>query len=81
MSESESDPSILPLSPSSTILLALRQNTTDPEAKWLVQKYGGTSVGKFAVNIARDIVSWVFVMLYFSLTLISFTEPILTNTK
>ncbi|KAI0938456.1 hypothetical protein AcV5_000133 [Taiwanofungus camphoratus] len=35
----------------------LHQNTTDPAAKWLVQKYGGTSVGKFAVKIAEDIVS------------------------
>ncbi|KAH9911164.1 Aspartate/glutamate/uridylate kinase [Amylocystis lapponica] len=35
----------------------LHQNTIDPAAKWLVQKYGGTSVGKFAVNIAEDIVS------------------------
>ncbi|KAJ2913805.1 hypothetical protein MD484_g6618, partial [Candolleomyces efflorescens] len=35
----------------------LHQNTIDPEAKWLVQKYGGTSVGKFPVKIARDIVA------------------------
>ncbi|OJA09487.1 hypothetical protein AZE42_05855 [Rhizopogon vesiculosus] len=54
---SELDPGILPLSSSSNNPVALRQNTTHPEAKWLVQKYGGTSVGKFAVNIARDIVS------------------------
>ncbi len=26
------------------------------EAGWVVQKFGGTSVGKFAVNIAEDIV-------------------------
>lgn len=44
-------------STSTNPLLVLRQNNTDPEAKWTVQKYGGTSVGKFAVNIARDIVS------------------------
>ena len=25
-------------------------------AGWVVQKFGGTSVGKFAVNIAEDIV-------------------------
>lgn len=43
-------------SSSSTNPLALRQNNTDPEAKWIVQKYGGTSVGKFAIDIARDIV-------------------------
>ncbi|CCM05100.1 uncharacterized protein FIBRA_07307 [Fibroporia radiculosa] len=35
----------------------LHQNTIDPVAKWLVQKFGGTSVGKFAVKIADDIVS------------------------
>jgi len=45
------------ISPSPANPVALRQNTSDPEAKWIVQKYGGTSVGKFAVNIARDIVS------------------------
>ena len=28
----------------------------DSEAGWVVQKFGGTSVGKFAVNIAEDIV-------------------------
>ncbi|KAF9444102.1 aspartate kinase [Macrolepiota fuliginosa MF-IS2] len=35
----------------------LHQNSIDPAAKWLVQKYGGTSVGKFAVRIAEDIVA------------------------
>ncbi|KAJ7581086.1 Aspartate/glutamate/uridylate kinase [Mycena floridula] len=35
----------------------LHQNTIDPAAKWLVQKFGGTSVGKFSVKIAEDIVS------------------------
>ncbi|THH05647.1 hypothetical protein EW146_g9846, partial [Bondarzewia mesenterica] len=34
----------------------LHQNSIDPAAKWLVQKYGGTSVGKFAAKIAQDIV-------------------------
>ncbi|KAL4073673.1 Aspartate/glutamate/uridylate kinase [Scleroderma citrinum] len=34
----------------------LRQNTTDPDAQWLVQKFGGTSVGKFALEIAKQIV-------------------------
>ncbi|KAH8101893.1 aspartate kinase [Cristinia sonorae] len=34
----------------------LHQNTIDPAAKWLVQKYGGTSVGKFATKIAEDII-------------------------
>lgn len=35
----------------------LHQNSIDPSAKWVVQKYGGTSVGKYAVEIAEDIVS------------------------
>ncbi|KZS97301.1 aspartate kinase [Sistotremastrum niveocremeum HHB9708] len=34
----------------------LHQNSIDPSAKWLVQKYGGTSVGKFAAKIAEDII-------------------------
>lgn len=34
----------------------LHQNNTDPSVKWLVQKYGGTSVGKFALRICEDIV-------------------------
>ncbi|KAG6857043.1 hypothetical protein H0H87_010397 [Tephrocybe sp. NHM501043] len=37
----------------------LHQNTTDPSARWLVQKFGGTSVGKFAIKIAEDIVAFV----------------------
>ncbi|KAH9932181.1 Aspartate/glutamate/uridylate kinase [Fomitopsis serialis] len=35
----------------------MHQNTIDPEAKWLVQKFGGTSVGKFATKIAEDIIA------------------------
>ncbi|KAF7323633.1 hypothetical protein MKEN_00584000 [Mycena kentingensis (nom. inval.)] len=35
----------------------MHQNSIDPSSRWLIQKFGGTSVGKFAVNIARDIVS------------------------
>ncbi|KIO33744.1 hypothetical protein M407DRAFT_240904 [Tulasnella calospora MUT 4182] len=48
-----------PTSPSSSGIntpLGLHQNTVDPAAKWLVQKYGGTSVGKFAAEIAENIV-------------------------
>lgn len=37
----------------------LHQNSIDPATRWLVQKFGGTSVGKFAVKIAEDIVSYV----------------------
>jgi len=28
---------------------------------WVVQKFGGTSIGKFAVNIAEEIVRYVWV--------------------
>ncbi|KAI5888665.1 aspartate kinase [Schizophyllum commune H4-8] len=35
----------------------LHQNSIDPSAKWLVQKFGGTSVGKFPVKIAQEIVA------------------------
>ena len=38
----------------------MHQNTIDPAAKWLVQKYGGTSVGKFAAQIAETIIPYVF---------------------
>jgi aspartate kinase len=31
----------------------------DSEGGWIVQKFGGTSVGKFAGNIAEDIVRYV----------------------
>ncbi|KAF8329423.1 uncharacterized protein EI90DRAFT_1394130 [Cantharellus anzutake] len=34
----------------------LHQNSADPSAAWLVQKYGGTSVGKFASKICEEIV-------------------------
>ena len=37
----------------------LHQNTTDPDARWLVQEFGETSVGKFAVKVARDVVRLV----------------------
>lgn len=32
-------------------------------ANWVVQKFGGTSVGKFAVKIAEDIVLYVSALL------------------
>lgn len=31
----------------------------DSSRKWVVQKFGGTSVGKFANKIAEDIVRYV----------------------
>ena len=57
-SPSSSSPST-PLSSEVHTPLGLHQNTIDPAAKWLVQKYGGTSVGKFAAKIAEDIVPYV----------------------
>lgn len=37
-----------------------------PEGHWIVQKFGGTSVGKFALTIVDKIVAYVnmFVILY-----------------
>ena len=59
-SDSDSpDPPSSPDSPPPNTPPSLHQNTIDPNARWLVQKFGGTSVGKFAVKIARDVVSSV----------------------
>jgi aspartate kinase len=62
MSDNESPP-LSPDSVGSTLSSSgvqtppnLYQNSADPSATWLVQKYGGTSVGKFAVKIAEDII-------------------------
>jgi aspartate kinase len=46
---------VLELSPDAPTVL--RQNSADPKAKYLVQKFGGTSVGKFVSKIAKDVVS------------------------
>ncbi|KAI5121425.1 hypothetical protein M0805_006187 [Coniferiporia weirii] len=43
-------------SPSPATPPSLHQNSVDPAATWIVQKYGGTSVGKFAAKIAEEIV-------------------------
>jgi len=43
----------------------LHQNSTDPDAPWLVQKFGGTSVGKFAAKIAEDVVSYAIQCILF----------------
>jgi len=37
----------------------LHQNLIDPSATWIVQKYGGTSIGKFATQICEEIVPYV----------------------
>ncbi|KAG8216369.1 Aspartate/glutamate/uridylate kinase [Butyriboletus roseoflavus] len=52
-SRSPSTPSTSPPSSPSH----LHQNTIDISAPWLVQKFGGTSIGKFAVQIAKHVVS------------------------
>ncbi|KAH0834718.1 Aspartate/glutamate/uridylate kinase [Lanmaoa asiatica] len=65
MSESDSSQASLSLSSSPPTSSSsppstppnLYQNTIDPSARWLVQKFGGTCIGKFAVQIAKDIVS------------------------
>ncbi|KDN46086.1 hypothetical protein RSAG8_04593, partial [Rhizoctonia solani AG-8 WAC10335] len=36
--------------------MALLQNSDSPNARWVIQKFGGTSVGKFAAKIAEEIV-------------------------
>lgn len=62
MSNCDSPP-FRPGSPRSTVSSSgiytpqnLYQNSADPSVTWLVQKYGGTGVGKFAVKIAEDII-------------------------
>ncbi|KAF4616568.1 hypothetical protein D9613_008733 [Agrocybe pediades] len=64
MSSESSPPSTPPSSRSSSLSTSppktppnLHQNSADPDAKWLVQKFGGTSVGKFALKIAADVVA------------------------
>ncbi|KAG8731585.1 Aspartokinase, partial [Ceratobasidium sp. 423] len=36
--------------------MALLQNPDSPNARWVIQKFGGTSVGKFATKIAEEVV-------------------------
>jgi len=54
---SPSSATSLPATPPPKTPPNMHQNSIDPSAKWLVQKFGGTSIGKFAVRIAEDIVS------------------------
>ncbi|KAF7957949.1 hypothetical protein EAE96_003516 [Botrytis aclada] len=42
--------------PDASPLISNSLNHDDSHRSWVVQKFGGTSVGKFAVNIAEDIV-------------------------
>ena len=53
----------LPLSPTASDGAAtpsfLIQNSTAPDAPWIVQKFGGTTVGKFAAKIADDALAYV----------------------
>ncbi|KAG8809289.1 Aspartokinase, partial [Serendipita sp. 400] len=46
-----------PATPGTSTPPSLYQNSTDPDTPWVVQKFGGTSVGKFAIKIAEDAVS------------------------
>jgi hypothetical protein len=48
---------------------SMHQNTIVPDAKWPVQKYGGTSVGKFASQIAENIVPYAADSLAFNYSL------------
>lgn len=75
--ESQSPPSSDDLSSGPPTPPNLHQNTIDPSAKWLVQKFGGTSVGKFAVQIAEDIVACVY--LTFHRVIISFPNKNLSH--
>ena len=62
----------------------MHQNTIDPAATWLVQKYGGTSVGKFAAQIAENIIPYVAAILRLTrcMTQPSMSiENTLTNTR
>ncbi|TFY69330.1 hypothetical protein EVG20_g3188 [Dentipellis fragilis] len=52
----------------------LHQNTIDPAAQWLVQKYGGTSVGKFVDKIAGEIVPCVLFSIH-SFPILSYPIP------
>ena len=37
----------------------LLRNNSNSDMGWVVQKFGGTSVGKFAEKIAEDVVSYI----------------------
>ncbi|CAE6484727.1 unnamed protein product [Rhizoctonia solani] len=39
--------------------MTLLQNPDSPNARWVIQKFGGTSVGKFAAKIAEEVVPCV----------------------
>ena len=40
--------------------MSLLQNPDSPNARWVIQKFGGTSVGKFAAKIAEEVVPCVY---------------------
>ncbi|KAH8829789.1 Aspartate/glutamate/uridylate kinase [Flagelloscypha sp. PMI_526] len=56
-SDSESLSSSSSSSPGPSTPPNMHQNSIDPSTTWIVQKFGGTSIGKFPVEIARDIVA------------------------
>jgi hypothetical protein len=47
--------------------------------KWIVQKFGGTSVGKFPLNIVDDVVRRVFSLLCHQIPLLIFLRPSLSH--
>lgn len=55
------DPVSSSAAPGPPRLQNLLQNNMDSSTKWLVQKYGGTSVGKFVTRIADEIIPFVLI--------------------
>lgn len=58
-------------------------STTSAEPAWTIQKYGGTSVGKFAINIVDQIVLYVVwsIQFGFQLSLTRCVRPSLADQK
>jgi aspartate kinase len=51
-----------------------------PGEKWLVQKFGGTSVGKFPLNIVDNVVRRViFIALCYQSSALTFSRPSLSH--
>jgi aspartate kinase len=51
--------------------MTLLQNSDSPNARWVIQKFGGTSVGKFAAKIAEEVVPCVLSFVNFAVTRIT----------
>ena len=54
---------------------ALSPVRNDQSKPWVIQKFGGTSIGKFANQIAEDIVRLVLICLCFRTLLIGCSRP------